>query len=86
MAVPRVSVRISLRRPISPRDGMWNSSRTRPEPLLIILLILPLRLPSFSITTPMKASGQSMTSISTGSIVLPSIVFVRISGLPTASS
>ena len=70
MAVPRVSVRISLRSPIRPRDGMMNSRRTRPEPLLIILCILPLRLPSFSITTPMNASGQSMTRCSTGSCSL----------------
>jgi hypothetical protein len=56
--------------PIRPREGTWNSSRTRPEPLLTILLILPLRAPSFSITTPRKASGQSMTSSSSGSIHL----------------
>jgi hypothetical protein len=54
MAVPRVSVSISLRSPIRPRDGMWNSRRTRPEPWFTILFILPLRAPSFSITTPMK--------------------------------
>ena len=52
MAVPRVSVRISLRSPIRPREGTWNSRRTRPEPWFTILFILPLRLPSFSITTP----------------------------------
>ena len=42
--MPRVSVRISLRRPIRPRVGTWNSSRTRPEPWLTILIILPLRI------------------------------------------
>ena len=58
MAVPRVSVSSSLRRPISPREGMWNSSRTRPEPWLTIFVILPLRSASFSITTPMNVSGS----------------------------
>ena len=52
IAVPLVSVSISLRRPISPREGTRNSRRTRPEPWLTIFSILPLRVPSFSITTP----------------------------------
>ena len=71
MAVPRVSVRISLRSPISPREGTWNSRRTRPEPWFTILVILPLRAPSFSITTPRNVSGQSITSSSSGSCTLP---------------
>ena len=81
MAVPRVSVRISLRSPISPREGTWNSSRTRPEPWFTILAILPLRAPSFSITTPRNASGQSITSSSTGSCTLPLIVLREDLGL-----
>ncbi len=32
MPVPRVSVRKRERKPIRPRDGTANSSRTRPEP------------------------------------------------------
>ena len=74
MAVPLVSVSISLRSPIRPREGTWNSRRTRPEPWFTIFVILPLRVPSFSITTPTKFSGQSMTSSSSGSCSLPSMV------------
>ena len=47
---------------------------------------LALALPIFSMTTPMNSSGQSITSSSSGSCSLPSIVRVRISGLPTCSS
>ena len=36
MPVPRVSVRNCERNPIRPRDGMRNSRRTRPPPLLTI--------------------------------------------------
>ena len=43
MAVPLVSVSISLRSPIRPREGTWNSRRTRPEPWFTIFTILPLR-------------------------------------------
>ena len=35
-AVPRVSVMSSVRMPIRPRVGTWNSRRTRPEPWFTI--------------------------------------------------
>ena len=72
--MPRVSVRNSERKPISPRDGMRNSIRTRPEPWLIIFIIRPLRAPSFWVTTPMNSSGQSITRCSIGSRSLPSSI------------
>ena len=52
-AVPRVSVSSSVRMPMSPRVGTWNSRRTRPEPWFTIFVILPLRSAIFSSTTPM---------------------------------
>ena len=81
--VPFVSVRNSLRKPIRPRDGMRNSMRTRPLPWLTILIIRPVRAPSFSVTTPMNSSGTSTTSCSIGSASLPSTFRVMTSGLPT---
>ena len=39
--VPRVSVSISLRRPMRPLDGTLNSILTRPDPWLAILTISP---------------------------------------------
>ncbi len=84
--VPRVSVSISLRRPMMPRLGTRNSMRTRPEPWLCILVISPLRGPSFSMTTPVYSSGTSMVTCSTGSMRTPSTVLVTISGRPTLSS
>ena len=47
MAVPRVSVSISLLRPIRPREGIWNSSLTRPDPLFTIFDHLALAGPEF---------------------------------------
>ncbi len=52
-AVPRVSVMSSVRTPMRPRVGTWNSRRTRPEPWFTIFVILPLRMDIFSSTTPM---------------------------------
>ena len=43
MPVPRVSVRNSVRKPISPRAGTRNSIRTQPVPWLVICSIRPLR-------------------------------------------
>ena len=40
MPVPRVSVRNCERKPIRPRVGMRNSSRTRPLPWLTIFVIV----------------------------------------------
>ena len=50
--VPLVSVMNCDRNPISPRAGIRNSSRTRPLPLLTILVITPLRSPTCAMTTP----------------------------------
>ncbi len=75
-----------MRKPISPRDGMRNSRRTRPLPWLTRLSSRPLRMPTFCVTPPTDSSGQSMTSCSIGSCSLPSTVRVITSGLPTASS
>ena len=55
---------------MSPRLGTVNSMRTRPKPWLCMLVIVPLRMPSFSITTPTNSSGTSMVRFSTGSISL----------------
>src|ERR1700735_2570909 len=80
--VPRVSVNISERSRMMPRLGTRNSMRTRPEPWLCILVISPLRGPSFSITTPVNCSGTSMVRCSTGSMRTPSTTRVTISGRP----
>ena len=61
--VPLVSVRNCERKPIRPRAGMRNSSRTRPLPLLTILVIVPRRMPHCAMTTPWKSSATSMTEI-----------------------
>ena len=50
--VPLVSVMNCERNPISPRAGIRNSSRTRPLPLLTILVITPLRSPTCAMTMP----------------------------------
>ena len=55
-AVPRVSVSSSVRMPMRPRVGTWNSRRTRPEPWFTIFDIFPLRRAIFSSTTPMYVS------------------------------
>ena len=52
MPVPRVSVRNWERKPMSPRAGIRNSSRTRPLPLLTIFVIVPRRSPTCAITMP----------------------------------
>ena len=52
MPVPLVSVMNCERKPISPRAGMRNSSRTRPLPLFTIFVITPLRSPTCAMTMP----------------------------------
>ena len=52
-AVPRVSVSNWPRNPISPREGMRNSMRTRPEPWLTISASSPRRVPRLSMMIPM---------------------------------
>ena len=83
-AVPRVSVRSSVRMPIRPRVGTWNSRRTRPEPWFTIFDILPLRRAIFSSTTPMYVSGRSMLNSSSGSLRTPSSTWVMTSGFEIA--
>ena len=85
-AVPRVSVRTSVRMPMRPRVGTMKSSRTRPDPWFTILAISPRRSAIFSIITPVKASGMSMETSSNGSWRTPSTIRVMTSGLETASS
>ena len=68
--VPLVSVRNCDRKPIRPRAGMRNSSRTRPLPWLTILVIVPRRVPTCAMTTPWNSSATSITRSSTGSIDL----------------
>ena len=50
--VPLVSVMNCERKPISPRAGIRNSSRTRPLPLLTIFVIMPRRSPTCAMTMP----------------------------------
>ena len=84
--VPRVSVRNSVRKPISPRAGARYSIRAQPVPWLTISCRRPLRSESSCVTTPMYSSGTSIATRSTGSCFLPSISRVSTSGLPTVSS
>ena len=79
MPVPRVSVRNCERNPISPRAGMRNSRRTRPLPWFTILVIWPLRMPTSAMTVPWNSSATSMTSSSTGSIIVPFFSRLRVS-------
>ena len=50
--VPRVSVRNSVRKPISPRAGTRYSMRTQPVPWLTICSMRPLRSAMSCVTTP----------------------------------
>ena len=86
MPVPRVSVRNSVRKPISPRAGTRNSIRTQPVPWLVICSMRPLRAAISSVIVPRYSSGASIVSRSTGSCTLPSISRVTTCGLPTVSS
>ncbi len=56
---------------MSPREGMVNSRRTRPEPWFTRFFMRPLRMDSFSVTTPVNDSSQSMNRCSTGSLRTP---------------
>ncbi len=84
--VPRVSVRNSVRNPISPRAGTRYSIRTQPVPWLTMCSIRPLRTARSCVTTPTYSSGTSTLIRSTGSHTLPSISRVTTCGLPTVSS
>ena len=72
MPDPRVSVRNSVRKPISPRVGTRNSTRTQPVPWLTMFSMRPLRSASIWVTTPRKSSGMSIESRSIGSCTSPS--------------
>ena len=50
--VPRVSVRNSVRNPISPREGTRYSIRTQPLPWLVMCSMRPLRAASSCVTAP----------------------------------
>src|SRR3990172_8118882 len=84
--VPRVSVRNSERKPMSPREEMRYSSRTLPCPGLTIFTIFPLRPPTLCVTAPRYGSGTSRKSNSTGSRRTLFCVLVTTSGRETESS
>src|SRR3990172_3581503 len=84
--VPRVPVRNSERKPMSPREEMRYSSRTLPCPGLTIFTIFPLRPPTLCVTAPRYGSGTSRKSNSTGSRRTPFCVLVTTSGRETESS
>ena len=69
-----------------PRAGISNVIRTRPEPLFFISTIMPLRVPSVSMTTPMNSSATSIVARSYGSWSLPLTSLVITCGMPTANS
>ena len=71
--VPRVSVRNSVRSPISPRAGTRYSIRTQPLPWPTMCSSRPLRTASSWVTAPTYSSGTSIERRSTGSWRLPSI-------------
>ena len=84
--MPRVSVRNSVRKPISPRAG---HQILHPHPAGAVvdhLLQRPLRSASSCVITPTYSSGTSIASRSTGSCTLPSSSRVTTCGLPTVSS
>ena len=85
IASPAVAVSMFDLRPIMPREGMSNSSRTR-SPFDVMFLSVPLRLVASSITVPEQVSGQSTVSSSTGSHFLPSISLTITRGCPTCNS
>ena len=65
--MPRVSVRNSVRKPISPRAGTSHSIRIQPVPWLTSCSMRPLRVASSWVIAPRYSSGASMVSRSTGS-------------------
>ena len=73
------------RRPMMPREGIENSSRTR-SPFDSMLVSVPLRLVVISITVPECSSGQSTVISSIGSHLRPSISLTITRGWPTWSS
>ena len=75
-----------MRKPIRPRVGTRNSSRTQPVPWLTMFSMRPLRRASSWVTTPRKSSGTSIESRSIGSCTTPSTSRVTTCGLPTVSS
>lgn len=86
MPVPRVMVRKSVRKPISPRLGTMKSIRTQPAAWLVISSMRPLRAAISWVMAPTNSSGQSIVIASNGSCSWPSMVRVTTCGLPTVSS
>ena len=58
MPVPLVSVRNCERKPIRPRAGMRNSSRTRPLPWFTIFVIMPRRVPDLRDDDALEVLGH----------------------------
>ncbi len=84
--VPRVSVRIWLRRPMSARVGAWWTRRARPAASVRIDCSWPPRDPSVSAMAPTASESQSMMHSSTGSWRWPSISRVITAGRDTSNS
>src|SRR3954453_4792387 len=84
--VPRVSVRNSVRNPISPREGTMYSIRAQPVSWWTRFSIRPRRVASAWVSVPTYSPGVSMVTRSTGSCSLPSISLVTTCGRPTVSS
>ncbi len=76
----------SVWKPISPRDGMMKSRRTRPLPSGTMLVMSPRRSPSFSMMVPWCCSSTSTVTASYGSCLTPSTSLMTTSGRATASS
>mmetsp|Transcript_17582 Transcript_17582/g.59758 ORF Transcript_17582/g.59758 Transcript_17582/m.59758 type:complete len:201 (-) Transcript_17582:843-1445(-) len=86
MALPRVSMRASERKPMSARDGTWNMSLLR-TPVSLYSLSSPFLCVSFSMMSPVYSVSTSTTTSSMGSSISPSSVsFMSTLGGETHSS
>ena len=65
--MPRVSVRNSVRKPMSPRAGTTTSMRIQPEPWFTSASVRPFRSAKSCVSTPRYSSGASTETRSTGS-------------------
>ncbi len=72
IASPADAVSTLLRRPMMPREGIWNSRCTR-SPWAVMLTISPLRRVTMSMILDEYSSVTLMVSSSTGSHLRPSI-------------
>src|SRR3954453_14845386 len=71
--VPRVSVRNSVRKPISPRAGTTTSIPTQPVPWLTSDSVRPFRRAKSCVTMPTYSSGASIETRSIGSWAAPAM-------------